>query len=511
MTATHETTPQPPTHLKQGSFNWIVLAGLGVSFVISGDFAGWQFGLGSGGWGGLFCALLIVAILYMSMCLALAELSAALPSAGGGHLFAQVAVGDFAGFMTAIAILLEYVLAPAAIATFISSYVESLHIPGVPAGWPIYLFCYIAVVVVHLAGAGEALKAMCAVTIIAVAALVLYTVVMAPHVHISAFTDGWSGATESHNPPGTSDHISLFDGGLAGIWATIPFAMWFFLAIEGVPMAAEEAKDPARSVPKAIVVAMMILLVAAITMMVVGPGAAGTGVVAESGNPLVAALEHVGANHTVVVAINYAALLGLVASFFSIIYGYSRLTFSLSRAGLLPAFLSTTNRRGAPTWALIVPACVGFALTLVADGDALMSVAVFGAVVSYALMMVAHIVLRVRRPELPRPYRTLGGIATSGVALVLSLGAVVATFMNAPMLAGCALGVMALAAVGYAAWGPKTSPVDIAQERAARQRAGRERNLKARDLAVPSPSPRELETPTNTPRTLTPLQAEEVY
>lgn len=112
MTATHETTPQPPTHLKQGSFNWIVLAGLGVSFVISGDFAGWQFGLGSGGWGGLFCALLIVAILYMSMCLALAELSAALPSAGGGHLFAQVAVGDFAGFMTAIAILLEYVLAP---------------------------------------------------------------------------------------------------------------------------------------------------------------------------------------------------------------------------------------------------------------------------------------------------------------------------------------------------------------------------------------------------------------
>lgn len=503
MTATLETTTQPSARLKQGSFNWVVLAGLGVSFVISGDFAGWQFGLGSGGWGGLFCALLIVAVLYMGMCLALAELSAALPSAGGGHLFAQVAVGDFAGFMTAIAILLEYVLAPAAIATFISSYVESLHIPGVPAGWPVYLFCYVAVVVVHLAGAGEALKAMCVVTIIAVAALVLYTVVMAPHVHISAFTDGWSGASASHTAPGSPNRISLFDGGLAGIWAAIPFAMWFFLAIEGVPMAAEEAKDPARSVPKAIVVAMMILLVAAITMMVVGPGAAGTGVVAESGNPLVAALERVGANHAVVVAINYAALLGLVASFFSIIYGYSRLTFSLSRAGLLPAFLSTTNRRGAPTWALIVPACVGFALTLVADGDALMSVAVFGAVVSYPLMMVAHIVLRVRRPELPRPYRTPGGVVTSGVALVLSLGAVVATFMNAPVLAGCALGVMALAAVGYAVWGRNTSPVDIAQERAARKRA--ERDLKARDLEAP-----DLQTPTLTPRTPTALQAEEV-
>lgn len=504
MSASNETTTQQSTHLKQGSFNWVVLAGLGVSFVISGDFAGWQFGLGSGGWGGLFCALLIVAVLYMGMCLALAELSAALPSAGGGHLFAQVAMGDFAGFMTAIAILLEYVLAPAAIATFISSYAESLHIPGVPAGWPIYLFCYIAVVVVHLAGAGEALKAMCIVTIIAVAALVLYTVVMAPHVHISAFTDGWSGTSASHTPPDTPDRISLFDGGLAGIWAAIPFAMWFFLAIEGVPMAAEEAKDPARSVPKAIVVAMMILLVAAITMMVVGPGAAGTGVVAESGNPLVAALERVDANHAVVVAINYAALLGLVASFFSIIYGYSRLTFSLSRAGLLPAFLSRTNRRGAPTWALIVPAGVGFALTLVADGDALMSVAVFGAVVSYALMMVAHIVLRVRRPELPRPYRTPGGIVTSGVALVLSLGAVVATFMNAPVLAGCALGVMALAAVGYAVWGRNTSPVDIAQERAARQRA--ERDLNARGL-----NPCNVEAHNLTPHTGAALQAEEAH
>ena len=82
---------------------------------------------------------------------------------------------------------------------------------------------------------------------------------------------------------------------------------------------------------------------------------------------------------------------------------------------------------------------------------------------------------------------------TSGVALVLSLGAVVATFMNAPVLAGCALGVMALAAVGYAVWGRNTSPVDIAQERAARKRA--EQDLKE---------------PVHTPRTPTTLQAEEV-
>jgi ethanolamine permease len=148
-----------------------------------------------------------------------------------------------------------------------------------------------------------------------------------------------------------------------------------------------------------------------------------------SGNPPVDALEAAGSASWLTTLVNYAGLVGLVASFFSIIYAYSRQTFALSRAGYLPRALSVTNGRKAPVLALLVPGVLGFVLSLTGQGAMLLNMAVFGATVSYVLMMVSHIVLRRREPDLPRPYRTPGGTATTGVALVLAAAAVVATFL----------------------------------------------------------------------------------
>ena len=67
--------------------------GLGVSYVISGDFAGWNFGLAQGGWGGLFIATVIVAFMYLCMSFVMSEMSTMLPTAGGGYSFARVAFG----------------------------------------------------------------------------------------------------------------------------------------------------------------------------------------------------------------------------------------------------------------------------------------------------------------------------------------------------------------------------------------------------------------------------------
>lgn len=414
--------------LKQGTLGWLLITSLGVSFVISGDFAGWQFGLADGGWGGMAIALVIVTVLYLTMCMSLAELSAALPSAGGGHRFATAAFGPLGGFITAAAIVLEYVVAPAAISTFIGSYVESLHLFGLTSGWPIYLACYVVFVGVHLAGAGEALKLMLGITAVAAVALIAYTVVMLPHFDGAALTQG----------------IELFPHGATSVWAAIPFAIWFYLAVEGVPMAAEEAREPHRTIPRAILSSMAILTISAIAMLVVGPGAAGTDVFAESGNPLVSGLEAVGANPTFVTTINAAALIGLIASFFSITYGYSRLIYSLANEQVLPSFLSKVNGRGVPTYALIIPAVLGFALTLFVDGDTLMSVAVFGAVISYALMMASHFVLRRTNPTLPRPYKTPGGQATSGIAFLLACGAIVSAFVSNFAVGAVSTAVLAL-------------------------------------------------------------------
>ncbi|GAA3234948.1 ethanolamine permease [Pseudonocardia petroleophila] len=418
--------------LKKGAAGWVLLAGLGVSYVISGDYSGWNFGLGQGGFGGLLIAGVLIAAMYTAMVLGMAELSSALPTAGGGYTFARRALGPWGGFATGTAILIEYAIAPAAIATFIGAYVESLGLFGITDGWWVYLAAYVLFVGVHLMGVGEALKVMFGITAIAVIGLVVFAIAAVPLFDTANLTD---------IPPTDATGSSPFlPYGYLGIWAAVPFAIWFFLAIEGVPLGAEEARDPAKDVPRGIIAAMAVLLVTGAAVLVLATGAIGAAALSESGNPLVEALG----TGTMATVVNYIGLAGLVASFFSIIYAYSRQTFALSRAGYLPRVLSLTNGRKAPTLALIVPGVIGFLLSLTGQGAVLLNMAVFGAALSYVLMMVSHIVLRRREPDMPRPYRTPGGVATTGFALVVAVISVIATFLVDSVAALCALGAFAL-------------------------------------------------------------------
>jgi ethanolamine permease len=166
-----------------------------------------------------------------------------------------------------------------------------------------------------------------------------------------------------------------------------------------------------------------------------------------SGNPLPEAVRAAYGGDTVLARIvNYVGLAGLVASFFSIIFAYSRQLFALSRAGYLPRWLSKTGKRKTPYLALIVPGTIGFVLAaIMKSGATLINIAVFGAALSYVLMMVSHIVLRAREPGLARPYRTPGGVVTTGVALVLAVAAVVATFFVDELAAGITAGIVVVA------------------------------------------------------------------
>lgn len=418
--------------LRTGAAGWVLLAGLGVSYVISGDYSGWNFGLAEGGFGGLLLAAVVIAAMYFAMVLGMAELSSALPAAGGGYTFARRALGPWGGFATGTAILIEYAIAPAAIATFIGAYVESLGLFGITDGWWVYLAAYVLFVGIHIGGVGEALKAMFVITAIALTGLVVFAVAAAGRFDPANLVDIAPTDAVGASP--------FLPHGWLGVWAAVPFAIWFFLALEGVPLAAEEAREPERNVPRGILAAMLVLLVTGATVLVLATGALGAQALSESENPLVEALG----DSRAAVVVNYIGLAGLVASFFSIIYAYSRQTFALSRAGYLPRVLSVTNGRKAPVLALLVPGAVGFGLSLTGQGDMLLNMAVFGAALSYVLMMVSHIVLRRRAPGMARPYRTPGGTVTTGFALVVAVLAVVATFLVDPIAAGATLGAFAL-------------------------------------------------------------------
>lgn len=424
--------------LKRGTAGWLLLAGLGISYVISGDFAGWNFGIAEAGWGGFLIASILMGMMYMFLVLSLAEMSSMIPAAGGGYSFARQVMGPSGGYLTGLAILIEYALAPAAIVIFIGAATESLLGINGPL---VYALFYAIFISIHIFGAGEALKTMMFISALAVFAIIATAVALIGDFNTANLFD----IAPSSDVEGATQFLPF---GWHGVWAALPFAMWLFLAVEGVPLAAEEAKEPAKDVPKGIIAAMIFLLFSAALVVFLLAGASGAQMIGKSAVPLVDALNAVG-NENLATLINVLALAGLIASFFSIIYGYSRLIFALSRAGYLPKFLSLTSKRKTPTWALVVPGVLGFLASLTGEGDLMLGMAVVGATISYALMSLSHILLRIKQPEMNRPYKTPGGVITSGIALILSLVALTGVYAFDPRAFNYTLVLYALGAVYF--------------------------------------------------------------
>ena len=260
------------------------------------------------------------------------------------------------------------------------------------------------------------------ITTIAIIALVVFIIAMIPYFHLNHLFD-----IPVTKAAGASTFLPF---GYLGIGAAIPYAMWFFLAVEGIALAAEETRNPQQDLPRGFIGAIIILFVLAALILITGAGGSGSSILMTAKNPLVAALNKAYGHQTWITHfVNFVGLAGLIASFFSIIYAYSRQIFALSRAGYLPRVLSLTNKRKAPTLALCIPGLIGFVLSLTGQGDLLILIAVFGATLSYLFMMASHIALRLNKPNLTQSYRTPGGIFTSGTALLLSVIALTACFL----------------------------------------------------------------------------------
>lgn len=406
--------------LQRGSAGWILLAGLGVAYVILGSFAGWNYGLRVAGWGGFAIAATVICVMYFALVFTLAEMSAAIPAAGGGFSFARHAMGPTGGYLTGLAVLIEYALIPAAIVIFMGSAIEELT--GVNELW-VYALFYALFIGIHLVGVGEGLKLLMVISFLSVVVIIAAAI---------ALIDDFRWANLFNTP--VSDAFgtnSFMPHGWQGVWAALPFGMWLLMVVEGVPLAAKESKDPAQDVPKGIVGALIVLVFTAGLMMFMLAGAAGANMIGASKVLLVDALNATGSEKLATV-VKILGLAGLVASFFSVIYGYSRLVFALSRAGYLPRALSLTNKRKAPVWALIFPGVLGCLVSITGEGDLIMGMAVAAATVSYAWISLSHIILRSKRSNMHWPYRAPGGVMTSSFSFIMSIVALAGVYMFDP-------------------------------------------------------------------------------
>jgi len=326
---------------------------------------------------------------------------------------------------------------------FIGAYLTAIF--GTPPEWqPLFWVAgYIIFVTANANGVELSFMVTAMVTLLAIAVLVTFFVSALPIIDFGkyAMNIGVDEAGQAVQLPDGGGPFLPF--GIYGVLAAMPFAVWLFLAIEQLPLAAEESVDPKRDMPKGIMLGMFTLIVLGFLVLFINPsipvertvnGETVTGAFAlgASPEPILDGFRAIFDIHAAG-ALSLAAVVGLVASFHAIIFASGRQIYSLSRAGYFPHFLSVTHgKHKTPNVALIAGALVGLAVMLVMwftkggqnagafIGGVLLNMAVFGAMFSYLLQGLTFIQLRRKFPKIERPYRSPFGVPGAVLTVIIA-------------------------------------------------------------------------------------------
>jgi ethanolamine permease len=268
------------------------------------------------------------------------------------------------------------------------------------------------------------------VTLLALACLVAFWISAIPVADFNrwALNVGPDGA---ELPNGNGPFLPM---GIGGALAALPFAVWLFLAIEQLPLAAEESVDPKKDMPTGIILGMFTLIVSAFMILWLNPSVPnGTAALGKSTEPLLDGFRAIyGSDIARLLAL--VAVVGLIASFHTIIFAKGRQIYSLSRAGYFPQWLSITHEtRKTPHIAMIAGSLVALAIMLTlwfylggeaagaVIGGTLLNMAVFGAMCSYIAQAVSFILLRKYHTHIERPYRSPLGEVGAYLTIIIAL------------------------------------------------------------------------------------------
>nr|WP_236050349.1 ethanolamine permease [Hymenobacter negativus] len=383
-----------------------------------------------------------VTLLYVTFIFSFTELTTAIPQAGGPFMYSYRAFGKWGGFVAGYATLVEFLFTPPAIAFALGSYGHFLY----PQLSVLYtaLGCYLVFTAVNFWGIKESANVLLLVTVLAVVELLLYMGLLLPHFEVANFL--------AHPVPVRA----------AGVFKALPFAIWFYLAIEGVALVAEEVVDPRRTIPRGYGYGMLTLVGLALGVMVITGGATDWRLLQNLDYPLPEALGLVlGKGDAWTKFFASIGLFGLVASFHGAIVGYSRQLFALARSGFLPIGLAKLNNRQTPYWALVAGGLVGCLALVSGRTDQIIVLSVLGALVMYVISMLSLFALRRQEPELVRPFAVPGYPMVPLVALGLALMCLGALVYYNLRLSGVFLAGMLGVGVVYRLLGQAPESVEV--------------------------------------------------
>jgi ethanolamine permease len=407
---------------------------LAVGLVISGEYFGWNLGWDVAGTGGFLIATLLVTLFYITFIFSFTELTAAIPQAGGPFAYAYKALGPIGGLIAGYATLVEFLLAPPAIAFALGSYMHFLH-PALSI-LPVAIGCYVVFTLINFLGIKESAVFSLIVTVLAVAELLLFMGIVGP-----AFR--WENFKQDAMPFGWS-----------GVFAALPFAIWFYLAIEGVAMVAEEVKDPQRTIPRGYIYGIITLVLLALGVMIFTGGVTNWHNLARIDYPLPEAISIVlGKQNNWTKIFAGIGLFGLVASFHGIIISYSRQLYAMARSGFLPEVLATVSKRfRTPYVALLTGGGVGIIALCIGNTGEVITLSALGAVVMYIISMISLLILRHKQPDMERPFKVPLYPWFPWTALILAVVCLVAIVWYNPWLSVIFFGALALLVILYVAF-----------------------------------------------------------
>jgi APA family basic amino acid/polyamine antiporter len=384
-----------------------VVIGLG-SMIGAGVFSAFAPAAAAAGAGLLIGLALAAGVAYCNA-VASAQLAAQYPTSGGTYVYGRERLGEWWGFVAGWGFVIGKTASCAAMALTFASYA----LPD--AGWGRRLVGAGAVALLTAANLrGITRTAALARVFVAISLLSLLVFVAAVVFSGQASSDGFSGTG------------SLGHGGLHGVFQSAALLFFAFAGYARIATLGEEVRDPEHTIPRAIPIALGIVVAVYLVVAIAALAAAGPSVLAESTAPLSAAAKHVDqawAQPVVRVGAAVASLGALLA----LIAGVGRTTLAMARNGDLPRWLaSVEQRRSVPDHAELALGAVVIVLVLATDLRGAIGFSSFGVLIYYAVANAAAFTQPDERRRWPRALNVAGAIACLVLVASLPLSSIAA-------------------------------------------------------------------------------------
>jgi amino acid transporter len=376
--------------------------------MVSGGTYGTEDIVHGAGYGRAILILLLTPILWsLPTAFMIGELSSALPEEGGYYAWVRRAMGNFWGFQEAWLSLVASVFDMAIYPTLFILYLQRL--------FPWFAIGHRGLIV------GLAVVALCAllnvagVKVVSNTSLWLFFALSAPFIAIVCIAPFRFGALAQAITKPTNSSIDILTGVL--------ICMWNYMGWDNASTIAAEVERPQRTYPRAMLAAVLIvavsyiLPVAAMWMTGLAPGAWDTGFWADVAGMLGGPLLRV--------ALALGGMISGFGMFNALVMSYSRLPLAMAQDGMLPKIFGKRHSRSRAPWVAIVVLAVLWAPCLLLGFERLVTIDILLYGASLGLEFAALICLRIREPELPRPFRVPGGLFGAiaiGITPMLMLG-----------------------------------------------------------------------------------------